>query len=99
MCSFLFTNRNIPNLDEANKFIKLRGPDYTSHVKHEGFNLVHNILSITGKFTPQPFIEDDIVCMYNGEIYNHQEFGTYESDGQCIIPVYNKYREIDWLDG
>lgn len=49
---------------------------------------MHNLLSITGEFTPQPFIDGDIVCLYNGEIYN-QPFE--KSDGECLIPLYNKY--------
>ncbi|MBI4137313.1 hypothetical protein HY469_04590 [Candidatus Roizmanbacteria bacterium] len=49
---------------------------------------VHHLLSITGIPTPQPFEEDDIVCLYNGEIYNYP---YKRSDGENLIPLYKKY--------
>jgi asparagine synthetase B (glutamine-hydrolysing) len=49
---------------------------------------VHNLLCVTGECTPQPFVEDDIVCLYNGEIYN-QEFSR--TDGEVLIPLYRQY--------
>lgn len=71
-----------------NSKIKLRGQDYTGKVKKNGFTFIHNLLSVTGEFTPQPFIDEDIVCLYNGEIYN-QKF--VRSDGEVLIPLYKKY--------
>ena len=46
---------------------------------------------MTGEVTPQPFVDDGIVCLYNGEIYNYKEFGDYKSDGYCIIDLYKEY--------
>jgi asparagine synthetase B (glutamine-hydrolysing) len=46
---------------------------------------VHNLLSISGAFTPQPFVEGNVVALHNGEIYN---YGDYASDGLVIIPTY-----------
>jgi asparagine synthetase B (glutamine-hydrolysing) len=39
--------------------------------------------------------------LYNGEIYNYEEFGDYRSDGECIIPLYKKYGPdfVKHLDG
>ena len=71
-----------------NFYIQKRGQDFTSKVKRDGFTFVHNLLHITGQFTPQPYIEDDIVCLYNGEIYNHK---FARSDGENLIPLYKKY--------
>jgi len=101
MCSFVFTNQQIKNEEELNKFIKLRGPDNTNKISINGFTFIHNLLSITGKFTIQPFVEDDIVLVYNGEIYNYKDFGEYESDGECLIPLYKQFGEnfISKLDG
>jgi len=101
MCSFIVTTKDIDNIDLINKFTKLRGPDYTNIVKSHNFNIIHNLLSITGDFKIQPFIEDNIVCVYNGEIYNYKDFGDFKSDGECLIPLYKKYGDtfVKKLDG
>jgi len=90
MCSFTVTNKEI-DLNETNHFSQRRGPDSTSIENVNGISFLHNLLHITGEIKPQPFIEDDIVCVLNGEIYNYKEFGDYESDGQCLIPLYKEY--------
>lgn len=103
MCSFLFTNKEInnDNIQEVNYYQKFRGPDYTSIFRAKGFTFIHNLLSITGEFTTQPFVDKNIVCMYNGEIYNYDEFGNYDSDGCCLIPLYKKFGKkfVYKLDG
>lgn len=103
MCSFLITNCVIANLLYVNYFLKLRGPDYTNEFFYHGFNFIHNLLQITGETTPQPFVDttNDIICLYNGEIYNYQDFGNYNSDGQCLLDVYKKYGKnfVKYLDG
>lgn len=71
-----------------NYFIQKRGQDFTNQVRTHGFTFVHNLLHITGKFTPQPYIDGNIVCLYNGEIYNHK---FKRSDGENIIPLYKEY--------
>jgi len=100
MCSFTVTNSK-NSLELGNKFSQRRGPDYTEVKKINGVQFLHNLLHITGVKKIQPFIKDDIVCVFNGEIYNYQEFGSYKSDGECIIPLYVEYG-IDFarkLDG
>ena len=91
MCSILFSSKEIKNLEFVNERIKFRGPDYTGLVKRDKYSFIHNLLSITGEFTKQPFEDEDIVCMFNGQIYNYSEFGDYKSDGECLIPLYKKY--------
>ena len=100
MCSFTVTNLDV-DLNETNFFSQKRGPDLTSIEKINGISFLHNLLHITGEITPQPFIEDDIVCLYNGEIYNFKEFGDYDSDGKCLIPLYKEYgnKFVKMLDG
>ena len=90
MCGFTVTNKNI-NLEDSNFFCQKRGPDLTNTKTINGISFLHNLLHITGKVKPQPFVEDDVVCVLNGEIYNYKEFGDYESDGQCLIPLYKEY--------
>ena len=103
MCSFLFTDKDINDLDHVNHFMKFRGPDLTKTIGINEYTFIHNILSITGTFTEQPFVDhdDQIVCIYNGEIYNYLEFGEYNSDGECLIPLYKKYGDkfVKELDG
>jgi len=77
--------------DLANKLQKLRGPDLTNYQEFDGFNIFHNLLSITGVFTPQPFLKNDCACVFNGQIYNSDYFGDYKSDGFCILDVYREF--------
>jgi len=100
MCGFIITNRQIKNLQYVNHFLKFRGPDKTTVFQRENITFVHNLLSITGKITEQPFNDNQFTCVFNGEIYNHSNFGDYQSDGQCIIPNFNKdkidfFKKID----
>ena len=110
MCSFLFTTITNFNLDFINFFLKFRGPDYTNvyekYFNQKIFTFVHNLLNITGDFVYQPYFgknkeDNDIICIYNGEIYNYSDFGDYKTDGCCLIDVYKKYGEnfIEKLDG
>ena len=103
MCSILCTNKDIKDYDDVNHYLKFRGPDNTSIIKDDvnNFTFLHNLLSMTGDFTKQPFCEDNIVCLYNGEIYNYKEFGDYKSDGLCLIDLYKEYgvEFVKKLDG
>lgn len=103
MCSFLVSN--VPfsqqTYSKANHIQRLRGPDKTNFFTRDSISFVHNLLSITGKFTTQPFVQADITCVYNGEIYNSSTFGDYSSDGECIIDCYkiSKQSFPNLLDG
>lgn len=81
-----------------NFYIQKRGQDFTSKVSRHGFTFVHNLLHITGEFSPQPYEDDGIVCLYNGEIYNHK---FVKSDGENLIPLYKKHGSDfpKYLDG
>ena len=83
MCGFLvYTEKG------DNSRIRLRGPDRTNVFTRAGLTFVHNLLSVTGDFTPQPFVDGDIVCVYNGQIYN-QPFSR--TDGEVLIPLYKQH--------
>tara|TARA_R110000824_G_scaffold12307_8_gene54060 strand:- start:3797 stop:5119 length:1323 start_codon:yes stop_codon:yes gene_type:complete len=105
MCSFIGTNREVveTDLEKANQFTKNRGPDKTSVSGHEGITFVHNLLSITGDFKEQPLWSTDgsTMCLFNGEIYNYSSFGDYQTDGDCLIPLYETMGEafVEKLDG
>ena len=96
MCSIIGSSKKINKLSDVNRFSKNRGPDNTSEYEYQGLHLIHNLLSITGSFTKQPFISDcgNILCLYNGEIYNYKKLNpSSNSDGECIIPLYKEHGE------
>jgi asparagine synthase (glutamine-hydrolysing) len=97
MCGFGFTNKQLDNdqFDSVTEFTRRRGPDKTTRHQENEYFFFHHLLSITGAFVEQPYIDQksDIFCIYNGEIYNHEEFGSFQTDGQCLIPVYQEYGE------
>lgn len=100
-CSFLGTTfpSDVPKLDAANEFMRLRGPDGTRCVTLRGVTLCHNLLHMTGDLAAQPFVDDiaGIVVAYNGEIYNYKALGQFlgmgglSSDGEVVLPMYAKY--------
>ncbi len=104
MCSIFLYNFKVTKnlLDDANQLLKLRGPDQTHILENSPFTFVHNLLAITGRKTLQPFVEGNIVALYNGEIYNYRDFDSrFTSDGECLIPLYKKWGTefVDHLDG
>ena len=70
-----------------NSRIRTRGPDATQTLVRAPFTFVHNLLSVTGEFSVQPFEDREVVCLYNGEIYNHPFVRT---DGEVLIPLYRR---------
>jgi asparagine synthetase B (glutamine-hydrolysing) len=101
MCGFIVTNLPDPDLAAANRYIRHRGPDGTRVREFAGLRFLHNVLSITGPKTFQPFISGDLACLFNGEIYNYRTFGQFDSDGECLIPALQEHgREfVNQLDG
>jgi len=92
MCGFGVTNKI--GISMTNQFCQKRGPDTTTIKEINGVEFLHNLLHITGEIRPQPFVKNDIVCVFNGEIYNYKSFGTYISDGECLIDLYQSIGEI-----
>lgn len=88
MCSILLTNKSILDLHFVNHYLKFRGPDVTSMLHMQDVTFVHNLLSISGSITPQPFVKDHVVAMHNGEIYNYENL---PSDGYMLIPTYEQH--------
>jgi asparagine synthetase B (glutamine-hydrolysing) len=101
MCSIYASTIGKQSHRRVNKLLRLRGPDNTSIFQRERFTLMHNLLSMTGAFCVQPFVQGDVACLYNGEIYNYRSFGDYKSDGECLIDLYVKYGPafVQQLDG
>lgn len=91
MCSFLVTNKSIEDFDSVNHYLKYRGPDHTSVLKDGDWTLVHNLLSITGQFTPQPLERNGVFLMFNGEIYNYLAQPGYSSEAEYML---SRYEEV-----
>lgn len=102
MCGILLTNKIINDLEKVIFYLKKRGPDLTNVISQSGWTFVHTLLSMTGDLTAQPFVNGQIIAMFNGEIYNYKDFSKdYKTDGECIIPCYLQYGNdfIKKLDG
>jgi asparagine synthetase B (glutamine-hydrolysing) len=102
MCGILFTNKDICDVDYVIQYLKNRGPDNTSLINLYDYNFLHVLLSMTGQdFTIQPFVYDNVVILFNGEIYNYKDFGDFNSDGECIIEAYRMYGDdfVKHFDG
>jgi asparagine synthase (glutamine-hydrolysing) len=102
MCSFLVTNKKISDIDNINFYLKFRGPDHTAIKKINEWTFIHNLLSITGDFTPQPLEKNGVFVIFNGEIYNYNDGEKkYTSDGFFIIDQYlDKGADfVKFLDG
>lgn len=98
MCNFLITN--ILQIGNANFYQKFRGPDHEKSFIFDKILFLHNLLSITGDFYPQPYEDKDIIVCFNGEIYNYLDFGNFKSDVECIAYLYKKgLDEIKKLEG
>ncbi len=98
MCSLIFSTKPPISIEKANKFLKFRGPDATIHKTINGVFFLHNLLSITGDFTTQPIIDNDIILLFNGQIYNQPR---YSCDTLSIIPLYKEHgvNFVKHLDG
>jgi len=106
MCGIVGINFN-PNADflKITNLMKSRGPDNTSvhTVKNNYFG--HTRLSIVDldEEANQPMLFDDILIVFNGEIYNYDELKISEnlecktlSDTEVLIRLYQKY-DVDFL--
>ncbi|PLY07278.1 MAG: asparagine synthase (glutamine-hydrolyzing) [Arcobacter sp.] len=106
MCGILGTNFLASNFDEALKHLNNRGPDFNKKVFLDEKLFGHTRLSIIDldNEANQPMIFDDIVIVFNGEIYNYKELIKDEnlicktaSDTEVLIRLYQKYGE-DFLN-
>ncbi len=88
-----------------------RGPDENGEYSYKNLTLLHTRLAIQDlSCGQQPFLHEDFVIVFNGEIYNHLEirdvylkefsFKTH-SDTETLLYMYIKYKEkmFDALDG
>lgn len=102
MCGFAVSNIEL-SLLLSNEKCKKRGPDSTNLIIVNKIQFLHNLLHITGLYKEQPFTNKnkDVFCVFNGEIYNYKSFSNYNSDGECIIDLYQEFGNyfVEKLDG
>ncbi|MGP2656825.1 asparagine synthase (glutamine-hydrolyzing) [Malaciobacter sp. WC5094] len=106
MCGILGTNFLSNNFSSSLKMLNNRGPDYQSSIKIEDKEFGHTRLAIIDldEEANQPMVFDDIVLVFNGEIYNYKQLILDEqlecktkSDSEVLIRLYQKY-EFDFLN-
>ena len=104
MCGIIVSSLDVP--ENSYNLIQKRGPDNTSKITYNNIHFIHFLLHLTGEKTIQPINDNDndndIVCLFNGEIYNYKEIlPNAKSDIYSIIEAYKKYGNnfVKYLDG
>lgn len=106
MCGILGANFSCNNFEKALEHLQNRGPDFNKIVKIKDNSFGHTRLSIIDldDEANQPMVYDDLLLVFNGEIYNYKELIQEEnlvcktlSDTEVIIRLYQKY-EKDFLN-
>ncbi len=106
MCGILGSNFLSNNFKAALENLNNRGPDYEASIKVENREFGHTRLAIIDldEEANQPMVFDEIILVFNGEIYNYQELIKEEglkcktsSDSEVLIRLYQKYEE-DFLN-
>jgi len=100
MCGILGTNFLSNNFKSSLELLNQRGPDFQKNIKIDNKEFGHTRLAIIDldEEANQPMIFDDILLVFNGEIYNYKELIHVEhlecktkSDSEVIIRLYQKY--------
>ena len=105
MCGIYFKLCQDIDSDEFSNFMKLkhRGPDKStfSFIQNENFSVIYGFhrLRIVGSIEyDQPFIQDGVYVLCNGEIYNYKSLISNhnlsprtDSDCEVILLLYKKY--------
>tara|TARA_A100001011_G_C14322541_1_gene851635 strand:- start:20882 stop:22201 length:1320 start_codon:yes stop_codon:yes gene_type:complete len=98
MCGIYFTNQD-KDTSFDKKFLE-RGPNFFKKESYKSFEMGHSLLSLTGEFTPQPIQDMNTKLIFNGQIYNYDNF-KFSSDSFFILDEYLKDKSNFWknLDG
>ena len=106
MCGILGTNFLSNDFKQALQIQNNRGPDYQNSIKIDNKEFGHNRLAIIDldEEANQPMVFDDILIVFNGEIYNYKQLIIDEelecetaSDTEILIRLYQKY-ETNFLN-
>lgn len=102
MCGILGCNFKSEEFLPALELLNQRGPDFKDSKEVDNFSFGHTRLSIIDLDSEanQPMVFDDILVVFNGEIYNYKELIKSEnlecktkSDTEVLIRLYQKYQE------
>jgi asparagine synthase (glutamine-hydrolysing) len=100
---FIDANAGIADLQAMQQILHHRGPDARGHYFENGVGLAHNRLSIIdlSHGGDQPFYFEQLVLVYNGEIYNYKEIRkeliaagynfTTASDTEVLIKGFHRW--------
>jgi asparagine synthetase B (glutamine-hydrolysing) len=81
--------------ETANATCQRRGPDLTTVRTFGGYTATHNTLFVTGDPTPQPLVENGVLVMFNGEVYNYKELRPSAlSDVHAILEAYATHGKL-----
>ena len=104
------------NIKTTLKLMKRRGPDSNGYFKKDYFKyemaLLHsrlNIIDLKSR-SNQPFYSDNLILIFNGEIYNYLElkkklqkkyFFKTNSDTEVLLNCYKEYGEdcVNYFNG
>lgn len=115
MCGFIGVyNKSLKfDISDSLKLMKHRGPDNTSIYENDYCIVGHNRLSIIDldEKSNQPFIQDNLILIFNGEIYNYIElrkqlldrgvkFET-KSDTEVVLKYYKIFNKkcVEFFEG
>ena len=100
MCGILGSNFLSNNFSQALALQNSRGPDFSDIFVYENKQFGHTRLAIIDLDSEanQPMIFDEILIIFNGEIYNYNELKVSENlecktscDTEVLIRLYQKY--------
>ena len=82
--------------------IRLRGPDKTTVLRDRQFIAIHTLLSMTGFLREQPIVNEEMLLLYNGEVYNdyinyHDSYGDADFLKSHLLE--NHHPNFQQLDG
>ena len=101
MCGIIGTNFISDKFDKSLELLNNRGPDFQKSIILDNKQFGHTRLAIIdlNEEANQPMIFDDILLVFNGEIYNYKELIHVEqlecktkSDSEVLIRLYQSLR-------
>jgi hypothetical protein len=69
-------------------FIARRGPDLERTLGVEGYRFTHYLVDVAGRRTSQPFVDGNVVCVFDGEIYGTPSAGN---DPANLTSLYRRH--------
>lgn len=102
MCGILGANFLSNSFSKALDNLNNRGPDFSASIKVQNKEFGHTRLAIIdlNNEANQPMVFDDILIVFNGEIYNYKQLIEEENlkcktscDTEVLIRLYQKYEE------